>query len=153
MPVSTVFLFINFSCKGSFFFGQSLKHLSADCPRCEHRCFYTATSNQTCSVLTRTPRMPWRTSHRAKEFSRSTLCAACKNRDTKLRTPIFTCHNLTCKPQQTQACARHEAIFQWYASEPTQDKLNQYKIVDVIAAGACGVSNSRLYTYNISPQI
>ena len=34
----------SFSCKGSFFFGQSSKCLTDDRLRCEHRCFYMATS-------------------------------------------------------------------------------------------------------------
>ena len=41
--VPAVFPFINFYCKGSFFFGQSLKCFSADHLRCEHRHFYLAT--------------------------------------------------------------------------------------------------------------
>ena len=36
--------FIDISCEGSFFFGQSSKRLSADRLRCEHRCFYMVTS-------------------------------------------------------------------------------------------------------------
>ena len=40
--------------------------------------------------------------------------------------------------------ARHKAIFKVYTSEPTQDKLNRDKMADMIAAGAHGVSNSRL---------
>ena len=42
--VLTLFHFINFSCEGNFFFGQSSKRLSADHLRCEHRHFYTVTS-------------------------------------------------------------------------------------------------------------
>ena len=42
--VPTVFPFINFSCKGSFSFGQSSKHISADHVRCEHIYFYMVTS-------------------------------------------------------------------------------------------------------------
>ena len=42
--VPAVFPFINFSCEGSFFFGQSSKHLSADRLKCEHRRLSMATS-------------------------------------------------------------------------------------------------------------
>ena len=45
---------------------------------------------------------------------------------------------------ETQVCMRYLAIFKWYASEPTQDKLNWDKMVDMITAGAHGVSNPRL---------
>ena len=38
------FSLINFSCEGSFFFGQSSKRLSANHLRCEHRRFYKVTS-------------------------------------------------------------------------------------------------------------
>ena len=42
--VFSLILFINFLCWGRFFFGQSSKHLSADCLRSKHRCFYMVTS-------------------------------------------------------------------------------------------------------------
>ena len=40
--------------------------------------------------------------------------------------------------------AQHWAIFKRCAFEPTQDKLNLDKMADITAAGAHGVSNSRL---------
>ena len=82
--VPTVFPLINFSCRGSFFFGQSSKH-------------------QTCFVHTRRLRTMWWTSHNTDEFPHVNLCTACKNCPMKLRKPIFTCHNLACKPPQN-AC-------------------------------------------------
>ena len=49
--IPTLFPFINFSCEGSFFFGQSSKHLLADRLRCEHRRFCTATSVKLVSYI------------------------------------------------------------------------------------------------------
>ena len=51
------------------------------------------------------PRNAWQTSHKANEFSRATLCTAYEDRDMKLPKPVFTCHNLACKPPQT-TCMR-----------------------------------------------
>ena len=94
-----LFLIYNFSCEGSFSFGQSSKHLSADHLRCDHRRFNMATSVGLVSYILEAlgPRGELLT---ANEFSRATLCATCENRDTKLHKLIFACHNLACKPPQ-----------------------------------------------------
>ena len=94
------FPFIKFCCEGNFFCGQSLKRLSADRLRCEHRRFYMVTSVKLVLYMyTRRPRTAWRT-HKENKFSCAILWAACQNRVMKFRTHIFVCHNLTCKPPQ-----------------------------------------------------
>ena len=58
MRSSNSFSLINFFSKGSFFFSQSLKHLSADHLRCENRCFYMVTSVGFVSYILGPPRWP-----------------------------------------------------------------------------------------------
>ena len=65
---------------------------------------------QTCEIPTVflfiRPRTTRRTSHKANEFSCAVLRAACENRITKLRKPIFACHTLACTPpRNARMCA------------------------------------------------
>ena len=125
--VPTVFPFINFSCQGSFFFGQSSKCLSADCLRCEHTYLQT-----------------WRTSHKANKFSRVSPCMSCQNCVMKLRKPIFTCHYPLCKPPQKAHMHATLGHFQMDHLRANSGQMNRDKMADMIAAGAHGISNSGL---------
>ena len=65
--VPTVFPFTNFSCEDCFFFGRSLKRLSADRPSCEQTLLHDY-FRRTCFVQTCRPWTAWRTSHKATSF-------------------------------------------------------------------------------------
>ena len=58
-----------------------------------------------CFIHPHRPKTAWQRSHKANKFSCATLYAACENHATKLHKPIFSCHNLACKPPQN-ACMR-----------------------------------------------
>ena len=85
--VPTAFHFMNCSCEGGFFFGQSSKRLSADRLRCEHRRFYMVTSVGLVSYILAD--LGLRGELLTKQTSFLVLCATCENRVTKLCKPIY----------------------------------------------------------------
>ena len=87
--VQTVFPFFQFSCEGSFFFGQSSKRLSADHLRCEHRRFYMVTSVGLVPYILADlgPRGVLLTKQTSFLFSRATLCATAA----RIALQNFTC--------------------------------------------------------------
>ena len=154
---NTFSLFFNFSREGSYFFGQSSKHLSADHHRCEHRDFYKVSSVGLVSYILADQRPRGELLTKQTSFFRATLCVTCENRITKIASPFSPATISLANLHETHVRARHLAIFKHHASEPIQDKLSRDKIADTIAAGAQGVSISQLYctlyTYNFSPHI
>ena len=144
--------FINFSCEGSFFFGQSSRRLSADRLRCEHRRFYMATSVGLVSYLfvdlgPRGALLTMQTSFVVQLYARLARIAL-RNFASLFSPATISLASL----HETYLCARHYATVKWSASDPSQDKLNRDKMADTIVAGAHGVSNSWLqcsYTHTI----
>ena len=135
---------INFSCEGSVFLGQSLKRLSANRLRCEHRHFYKVTPvglvlyiladlGPPGEVLTK------QTIFLVQPYARFARIALQKFAS-QFSPATISLESL----HKTHVCVRHQAIFKRYASEPIHDKLNRDKMADMIAAGADDVSNPRL---------
>ena len=122
--VPTVFPFVNFSCEGSFFFGQSSNCLSADCFRCEQRCFYRVTSFGLVLYILidlgpRGELFTKQTGFLVQPYAR--LARITFQKFACLFSPATI---LIASLQETHECAQHYAIVKWYASKPTQDKLN-----------------------------
>ena len=135
------FPFINFSCEGSFFFSQPSKCLSADRLRCEHRRFYT------CTYVGIVPFVPYIFAglgpHGELLTKRTSFLVQPSARLTRI--VLRNCQaNLACKSTRNPCVRATLGHFQTVAFDPTQDELNQDKMADMIAAGAHGVSNSRL---------
>ena len=88
------FPLINFSCKGSLFFGHSLKHLPAYCLRCEHKRFYMVSSIGLVLYIHTRPHgklLTKQTSFLVQPYAR-------QNCVINLHKTIFACPNLACKP-------------------------------------------------------
>ena len=98
------FPYINFSCWGCLFFGQSSKlffffffPLITSGVKTDASTWLLSSD---CFGHTRRPRTAWKTSHKADKFSRAIQCTGCENRVMKLRKPIFACHKFARKPPQ-----------------------------------------------------
>ena len=144
MQSSSRFFFpvISFSCEGSLFFGQSSKRLYADRLRCEHRCFYMATSVRLVLYILADlgPCSKLLTSFLVHSYAR--LARTASRNCARLFLPATI---LLASFHKTHVYTRHYAIFKRYTCEPTQNKLNRYKMVNVTTAGAHSVSNLPLY--------
>ena len=132
------------SCEGSFLFDQSSKRLSADRLRCEHRRFCMVTSVGLVSYIfaDQGPRgelLTKQSSFLMQPYARLARTAL------QIFTSQFSPATISLASiHETHVSARQWASLKRCASEPTQDKLNQDKMAGMIAAGAQGVSNSRL---------
>ena len=107
---STVFACFNFSCEVNFFFRQSLKRLSADRLRCEHNASTWLLPSDLFRTYSQT--LDCVANFSQNKFSRATFCATCENRVTKLRKPIFACHNLAYKPPRNTRTRATQGDFQ-----------------------------------------
>ena len=140
--VPTVSPFFNFSCKGSFFFGQFSKCLSDDRLRCEHRRFYMIISVGLVSYILADlgPRGELLTKQTSVLVQPYGLLArtALKNLANLFSPATFSLASL----HEMHVRARRH--FKRYASESTQDKINRDKMADIIVDGVHDISNSWL---------
>ena len=83
----------------------------------------------------------WWTSHKVRKFSPATLCAAFQSGIVELVSLFLPATISLANLHETRVCARHEMIFKQYASRPIQDKLNQYKMAELIVAGVHVISS------------
>ena len=138
--VPAVFPFINFSCKGSFFFSQSSKGLSAGSLRWEHR--HMATSVRLVSYILTDLELPGELL--VQPHARLARITSWTSQ------AYSACHNLACKPPQN-TCMR--TVHLQAHSGQTDSVYN--------AGRDCSWSTWHLqladimyiYTYNFSPQI
>ena len=142
--VPTVLPFINFFCKGSFFFGQYSKCLSADCLRCERRRFYKVTSVGLVSYILADLGPRGELLKKQTSFLVQTYAQVARITSQNFASLFSLARILLASLHKMKVRAQHQAIFEQCASKPTKDNLKQDKMANMIAAGAHSVSKLQL---------